>query len=215
MIILIGAFVTMLCACGKEKQPEKSVTLNKEDTTISFCVDEILSDYPIQIPEFQSKCDSSVVKSMNNDITDLLMPVYEQKDNGKKPCIITEIYDNNRYLQAVCQYAVYPLDGKYEKVVSYNYDRIQDKKLTLTDALIASGTTLDDVRQLVNDYFVHQYEDSENEIAIYGVTVDGFVMNEDDSCIYYGNVCIGNDAYTLYIYAFDFTTKEARLYDKP
>lgn len=207
---IIVYLCVMFCACGQQSTEESTVTLKKEDTSITFCVDEKEGQYPILIPEFESQVESAVVSSINSDIKDILMPVYEQKQSGKNPCIDTEIYDSDRYLQVVSRYAVYPLEDGYEKVVSFNYDRVRDKRITLTDALIESGTTLDEIRQEINDYFVSTY----NEIATYGVTVDGFRIDDNNACVFLGNVCLGTDNdYTLYVYAFDYSTGRAELYD--
>ncbi len=203
------------CACGEEPEKSQDVTLNIEDTTLTLSVDEMAGTHPLQIPEFHSEVESEVVPALNQDITDLLMPLYEQDEEEKEPQIVTELYDNARYLQAVVQYVEYPLVGGNGDVITYNYDRIYDKRVTLTDALILCQTTLDDVRQNVIDSFLQSEKASEKETAIYGVTVDGFVLDEKDVCTFFGNIdlCFGSDTPWSYVYAYDYSSGVVTVYD--
>ena len=213
--IICFSLLVSLCACGEKSEEKTDVTLNKEDTTLVFSIDEMVGTHPVQIPEYHSKVQSEVVSELNQDIKDLLLPIYEQEGSEKEPQILTTIYDNDRYLQAVVQYVEYPLVGGNGDVTSYNYDRIKDKRVTLTDALILSQTTLDDVRQMVIDAFLLTGKATENETAIYGVTVDGFVLDEKDACVFFGNIdlCFGNDTPWSYVYAYDYTSGTVTVYD--
>ena len=96
-----------------------------------------------------------------------------------------------------------------------NYDRIQDKKITLTDALVKKETTLDDVRQMVIDSCLRMKELSDKETSIYCVTVDGFSLDANDNCTFYGNVdlCLNGTTQWSYIYSFQFETQTVEIYD--
>ena len=102
----------------------------------------------------------------------------------------------------VVRYVEYPLVGGYGDIASYNYDRIQDKKITLTDALVKKETTLDDVRQMVIDSCLRMKKLSDKETSIYGVTVDGFSLDANDNCTFLWkcrSVSERNDAVVIHL----------------
>lgn len=158
-----------------------------------------------------------MIEELNQDIMDGPGAIYEKDKDGKEiiPEIRTTEYSTNQYLQVVVRYVEYPLVGGYGDIASYNYDRIQDKKITLTDALVKKETTLDDVRQMVIDSCLRMKKLSDKETSIYGVTVDGFSLDANDNCTFYGNVdlCLNGTTQWSYIYSFQFETQTVEIYD--
>lgn len=208
-----------LCGCGSHTVSEQTeqVTYKPEDSSVTYAVQTEEHGYPVQIPSFASVHESSAIGEINQEIEDLLTALYKKDQDSEvtHPQIVTEVYENDRYLQAVSRYVEYPLVGGYGDVASFNYDRIHDKKLTLTDALVMKQTTLDDVRQMVTDSALNQKEPAEKEISIYGVTVDGFSLDENDQCTFYGNadLCLDGSTQWSYIYEFQYDTQTLKIYD--
>lgn len=211
--VLLCMAAIILTGCGSSDYKENVTTVSASDSSLSLCIDEIIDNkYVVQIPEFASVSQSKVIDDINEDISSLLIPVYESyMEGGKKvPEIKTILSESDKYLQAVSAYVEYPLLGSDGDVVSYNYVRDEDRRVTLSDALIMSDTTLDDLKNTIFDVYYHMVQketiDSDSEFdAIFGITVDGFIINEDDSLDFYGNIDIssnGNDPWS-YIYKYN------------
>lgn len=206
-----------LTGCGKQtaQTTTREMQYEAEASAISYCVNLEQDGHLVQIPEFVSEHESAVLEEINQEIADTIGVFYEEDKTQTEVCFeaVTDVYETSEYLQVVVRYVEYPLVGGYGDVISYNYDRIQDKRLTLTDALVENQTTLDDVRQMVIDVCLKQL--AEKEITIYGATVDGFSMDENHNCKFYGNVdlCDETQAHWSYIYCFDYETQTVSIYN--
>lgn len=217
MTVLLFTLGTAGCSTGAQKSTDQEAkTYAPEESNLGYAIQTETDAHPVEIPVFQSKNESAVVAQLNLEIEDQLMSLYEDdKSTDQIPEIETELYTNDQYLQAVCRYVEYPLVGGYGDVVTYNYDRIHDKQITLTDALVTKQTTLDDVRQMVTDGCLQTAELAQTGASIYGVTVDGFVFGEEGNCAFYGNVDISMDGASpwSYVYRFEYETQMVTIYN--
>ena len=219
MIMMLAAIGIFLCliGCAAKEETTEAVNYEPEDSSLKYAVHTELDGHVIELPQFASTHDSAVIEELNRDIMEGPGTVYEKDKDGEEiiPEIRTTEYNTDQYLQAVVRYVEYPLVGGYGDVSSYNYDRIQDKKITLTDALVKKKTTLDDVRQMVIDSCLRMQELSDKETSIYGVTVDGFSLDANDNCTFYGNVdlCLNGTTQWSYIYSVRFETQTVEIYD--
>ena len=217
MTVILLALGT--AGCGTAAQggtDQEAKTYAPEQSGLEYALQTETDAHPVEIPEFHSEHESAVVAQLNQEIEDQLMKLYaDDKSTDQIPEIETEFYTNDQYLQAVCRYVEYPLVGGYGDVVSYNYDRIHDKQITLTDALVAKQTTLDDVRQMVTDSCLQTAELAKDGASIYGVTVDGFVFDEEENCAFYGNVDISMDGASpwSYVYRFEYESQTVTIYN--
>lgn len=219
LVMVLAAIGSCLCliGCAAKEDATEAVNYASEDSSLTYAVHTELDGHAIELPQFTSTHDSAVIEELNQDIMDGPGAIYEKDKDGKEiiPEIRTTEYSTNQYLQVVVRYVEYPLVGGYGDIASYNYNRIQDKKITLTDALVKKETTLDDVRQMVIDSCLRMKELSDKETSIYGVTVDGFSLDANDNCTFYGNVdlCLNGTTQWSYIYSFQFETQTVEIYD--
>lgn len=215
--LILFAVGTAGCSAGEHKdQKQAEKTYAPEESGLTYALQTETDAHRVEIPVFQSENESAAVAQLNQEIEDQLMSLYEDdKSTEKIPEIETEFYVNDQYLQAVCRYVEYPLVGGYGDVVTYNYDRIHDQQITLTDVLVTKQTTLDDVRQMVTDSCLQTAELAQTGASIYGVTVDGFVLDEEDNCAFYGNVDISMDGASpwSYVYRFGYETQTVTIYN--
>lgn len=217
-LVCFFVLVSMFAACGcRETKSEETVSYAPEDSAVSFSVQTKIDGHPVEIPVFSSVHESTQLAEINREIDDTLGTLYEKdKDSAEiTPEIRTDLYENPKYLQALCRYVEFPLVGGQGDVVSYNYDRVHDKQITLTDALILKETTLDDVRQAVTDSCLREKDLLDKEITVYGVTVDGFVLDEENHCDLYGNIDFSLNGKTQwsYIYRYEFENGTLEIYD--
>lgn len=208
-----------LAGCSAAGSGENTENVFSYETDVSLSVDECIDDkYVVQIPEFSAVPESSTIDDMNSDIDSLLVSMYEaDMDTGDKiPEIKTEIYESEKYLQAVVMYVEYPLLGSDGDVISYNYQRDDNRRLTMSDALIMSDTTLDDLKNIIIDRYYSMEPSSDMDVfntelaAVYGITVDGFIIKEDGSIDFYGNIdiSINGDEPWSYIFKYNAQTDE-------
>lgn len=213
-VLVISCLGILLCSCGTESgdNEKQQISLTKEDTVINLQVDETVNGHPVQIPKLESKVQSKVVDAINYDIDFLLMDLYNKalEKEDIDPQVKTTIYDENQYLQIICRYVEFPLLGCYGDVVSYNYDRIKDERLMLSDALVLSGTTLDDLKQEIVDNYLKLDEIKETDAAIYDITVNAFRILDKDVIEYWGKLTVSFNEQTPwgYTYIYNFETKE-------
>lgn len=200
--------------CSAEKQ-EDTKELSRDDTSVAFQISESVNGHTVQIPRFESKVDSTVVQELNQDISNLLVDLYDRAmaDDTTDPMVVTDVFDGERYLQTVSRYVEYPLLGADSDVVSYNYDRIKDKRLFLSDALLLSDITLDDLKQEILDVYLTSEEARQQEVAVYGMTVDAFHIQESGQVTYWGKLVISKNEQEPwgYTFSYDFGTQMVTL----
>ena len=224
------------------KDENALIDIDPAASSMVLAVDEVIDGkHPVQIPRYESTIDSQVIEGINSDIDKLLMPVYERyleadaerskevdsendtennSENNSEDAVIPDIRtildESDKYLQAVVMYVEYPLLGSDGDVVSYNYVRAEDRVLTLSDALIRAETTLDDLKNEIIEVYYILNQDTEEMLSIYGITVDGFIINEDSSIDFYGNIDISVNAEEpwSYIYRYNNGSGEMELIEK-
>lgn len=216
---VLFCMLLVLGGCGETTSENigEEALFNPEESSLENVVYTLENGKcPARMPHFSATYDSAVIDGLNQEVKELHQTLFEPvSDTDVQMDVKVENFENDRYLQSVICYVSYPLVGGYGDVISYNYDRVQDKRLTLTDAFVLKNTTLDDVRQMVIDSCFKTKPLMENETTIYGATVDGFVLDDKDNCVFYGNVdlCINGNTQWSYIYQFDFETQEIEIYD--
>lgn len=211
MLCTILISLCLLTGCSDATVEENAELIDPNTSSMKLLVDETIDDrYKVQIPIFESTIGSEVIDDINRDIDMLLVSMYERdmEDEDKTSDIRTIIDDSSKYLQAVVMYVEYPLLGSDGDVVSYNYVRDEDKRLTLSDALIIAETTLDDLKNEIVEVYYAMNQDSADELSIYGMTVDGFIINEAEAIDFYGNIDISVNASEPWSYIFRYSCDE-------
>lgn len=207
----ILAICFVLTSCQEEKTTNVKQTIAPTDTSLHMEISETLKDrYIIQIPRFSCTKNSEAINDINTDIDTLLTTLYKNTDNNPDttPEIRTTNFTSDHYLQSVVYYVEYPLLGSDGDVTSYNYDRINDTRIMLSDALVIAETTLDDLKDEIVDAYSSSTNNTENS-AIYGITVDGFTLTDDNHITFYGNIDISENEKNpwSYIFSYDYQTK--------
>lgn len=197
-LILLLAFTSCSKTDDKEdpnnEDPVSSSELSDAGRTakISFQIDDKNGHNEVKIPIFSSDTSSAAIDELNTEIETLVAFYNEANSNKLKwPLIYTEVYENDRYLQAVVEYQAYP-DIEGASVVTYVYDKVNDAAVSVEDAYLLEKTS---ETQLKNSVTKARCIDGG---FISGFEVQGVYIDDSGSCQFFVKYELDNGADAVY-----------------
>lgn len=223
LLVLVMCFTVAFSGCEKvsdesEKDLGTSITTSQNDKNvrIEIQIEDNDGNNKVQIPKFVADQSSEAIDSINADIGDLITVYEDAKHNVLKwPEIFTYTYESDEYLQAVVEYQEMPsLDLDYN-VMTFNYDKENDKALRIADALSLVEYSEAKFGALVEDL----YENSDVGGKLEKYEIHGFYISESGIVQFFVRVYVdmGTDDYSLMTTVVPktkklFTTDENGLY---
>ena len=105
LVMVLAAIGSCLCliGCAAKEETTEAVNYASEDSSLTYAIHTELDGHAIELPQFTSTHDSTVIEELNQDIMDGPGAIYEKDKDGKEiiPEIHTTEYSTNQYLQAV------------------------------------------------------------------------------------------------------------------
>ncbi len=183
---------------------------------IEIQIEDNKGNNKVQIPKFVSDEQSDAIDKINADIEPLITVYNEAVDNVLKwPEIFTHQYESEEYLQAVVEYQEMPsLDLDYN-VITFNYDKENDKALQISDALEMAEYSEAKFKSLVEKL----YDDSDVGGELKKYEINGFYISESGIVQFFVRLYVdtGMEEYSLMTTIVPktkklFTTDENGLY---
>ena len=145
----------------------------------------------VEIPYFGTlNWDDTSFQGLNERIMEELYSVAEEgrSDEVTWPDIRSYVMTDDTYMQAVSTAIIYPNYATDGEVYSYNYDKVNQREMTLEDGLKLAGVTEEELLKKVEAAYVPDYDASVYDHAELG----GFRVKQDGTVDFYLKLFIKN-----------------------
>lgn len=207
-------FASFSCSNTQATSKQEQTKIDNSDTNVSMIVQEYEGDNIVEIPmisydgqqpalaEYEGK--NPEIEMINNDIKANVLQKYNDfaETSGEDWLEIkTYPFTNDRMIQLVITYAVFPAYGTDGDIMSYNFDKENNEWVSIDAAL----SWFDIPRSFVEDEAKKLFSGNENE-QVNKVEIAGFRYIDNDTVEFLLKLFIDNpdadpwDGFFSYIY---------------
>lgn len=175
-------------AVSKISSSDKKDTIDNSETVITMMLQEYIGDNIAEIPMLQYDGTSPALKEfggknpeiemINNEIKYGILQTYNEfMDEGSDVYwmeIKTYPFTSDRYLQTVMTSIVYPNYGTDGTMWSYNFDKVENRRVSLEEVMAKLKLT----KSIITENVINLYSPESKSISISKVEPVGFLISD-------------------------------------
>lgn len=187
---IFAVLLLLLTACGKTEEAASGEVIDNSRTAIALTTQEYNGGNIVEIPmivydgenpqlaSYDGK--NQEIERINDDIKNGIQQTYNTfLSNAQDGNIEIKTYpfSNETYLQIVMTYIEYPSYGSDGKMWSYNFNKKENRYITLEEQMESVGLTADALAEKVKA----KYTPESDTLSIGTVTPVGFLLRDGDT----------------------------------